>query len=282
MYSFISYEQYQELALCEAYEVQEEFEKIIDELSHDKHFEENKIYYIRDLVNISNYTILKDFIKNGIAFMIKHINADYGLASVNCYISPQNYKYIKKYDRYYDPNVNMKTCPLGIIYVAKSPNDKAYGHNMYPKNIWGSTYAKKSSEFAHELRHAYNNYVSHGKTAEEMLRDVDKYWPTKTLFNKTKKYSPKTLSQVNNKLLTNKEEISAWLAGVTNELSWYKIEWEKPITMMPFSEIVEKAKTLHGMEYDDLSPEKQKRVIRKLAQIWHIKQEKLPEFQKLK
>ena len=113
--------------LNEAYEVQGEFEQLLNNMRNIR-LVPDKLYYIKDLVNPNDFKVLKDFINAKIAFII---NPKLHFEPQAC-ISPDEYKYLVEPDLklYYYPEITIENCPIGVIEIEEINFTKTYARDF--------------------------------------------------------------------------------------------------------------------------------------------------------
>jgi len=223
----------------EEYEIQDEFEKIT-KLMINKNLKKDVIYYLCDFLDINDFNILKKFIKDKICIII---NSRFHWSDGAVFIGPSDFEELNlpEYKEYRYTNINKTNCPIGVIelsdMVGIDHSGSIFGNQKNYSNKHFIT--KIDSSFIHELRHAYNDYISEGKASNNYSRESN-------------------------------EEISAIIAGMTNDIEWYSNN-----EIRPFKEILSLFQRAQGLEYNKLSADTKKRFIRKISQIWHIKKDRI-------
>jgi hypothetical protein len=158
------------------------------------------------------------------------------------------------------------------------------GENLEEYDIYLKLFYNFNSMLTHELQHSYDDYRSGGMTLN-----------TKEFQDYKKKY----YNKINNSIYANQiddleslrkylnlpHEIWARFSQAMIKLRFYTLDFNEindniiEYKMYPINDVIKR----FGYEYDDfgvLSPEMKRRLIRKVAQFWHLEQERVLELNK--
>ena len=139
-----------ESILNETYESYSELKKLsqhIDHLFKSEKIKEEKIYFIKELVNTNEYKILKNFIDNNLGLLFLDVDDNFS----GIFLLPENYKY---HTEDLDTSLEeLNKFSIGIVLINVDHSLDMNNHPPYdPETI------------LHELQHSFDYYRSKGKT----------------------------------------------------------------------------------------------------------------------
>ncbi len=148
-------------------------------------------------------------------------------------------------------------------------------------DIYAKLYNRFYSTLVHEIQHAYDDYRSGGMA-----------YQTKQYINYLKKYEPQIKDNIIQSQVDDFEKYKAYLnlpheiwarfSQTIHELQFYDVDFGTHsfiYKMIPMNEVIKRfAYKFNG--YRVLSDDMKKKLIRKIAQFWHIEKDRVDELNK--